>query len=218
MNRLLAVCLSLSLILMAKMSYAECKEYKIIDHGDRVEAVCVGEPLTDAEKKELERRLEEKLNDEKLKEQKLKAEKLAPNISQQTINNLQDTVQATKTEISDDGSIEVVSYDVKYIPYSNTVLNERRRIRKYSSSNDTTLIERNFMGDYSIKINAKNIGRRGTVKFKLKLTDFSGYEIQSLTFSEDFEKDQTKTFTSIQPGNPVTFIKSNDWVIETYKQ
>jgi len=31
--------------------FAECIEYQIIDHGDSVEAVCVGKPLTDGEKK-----------------------------------------------------------------------------------------------------------------------------------------------------------------------
>jgi cobalamin-dependent methionine synthase I len=30
---------------------AECKEYKIVEYEDRVEAVCVGEPLTEAQKK-----------------------------------------------------------------------------------------------------------------------------------------------------------------------
>ncbi len=36
------------------MSHAECVEYQIIDHGGSVEAVCVGAPLNDAEKKQLE--------------------------------------------------------------------------------------------------------------------------------------------------------------------
>jgi hypothetical protein len=30
---------------------AECKEFKIVEYEDRVEAVCVGEPLTEAQKK-----------------------------------------------------------------------------------------------------------------------------------------------------------------------
>lgn len=30
---------------------AECKELKIVEYEDRVEAVCVGEPLTEAQKK-----------------------------------------------------------------------------------------------------------------------------------------------------------------------
>lgn len=52
----------LSLVSIAKMSFAECSEYKIIDHGDRVEAVCVGNPLTAAEKKVIER---QRLTDDK---------------------------------------------------------------------------------------------------------------------------------------------------------
>jgi hypothetical protein len=30
---------------------AECKEFKIVEYEDRIEAVCVGEPLTEAQKK-----------------------------------------------------------------------------------------------------------------------------------------------------------------------
>jgi hypothetical protein len=30
---------------------SECKEFKIVEYEDRVEAVCVGEPLTEAQKK-----------------------------------------------------------------------------------------------------------------------------------------------------------------------
>jgi hypothetical protein len=59
MKTQIAVSLSLSLLLMAKMSSAECVEYQIIDHGDRVEAVCVGKPSTEAEKKELDKQNEQ---------------------------------------------------------------------------------------------------------------------------------------------------------------
>jgi hypothetical protein len=55
MRIITAVNIILTLILMAKMSYAECAEYTIVDHGDSVEAVCVGQPLTDAEKIEFEK-------------------------------------------------------------------------------------------------------------------------------------------------------------------
>lgn len=47
------VCLLLSLILIVKNSYAECVEYKIIDHGDRLEAVCIGQPLDSSEKNKI---------------------------------------------------------------------------------------------------------------------------------------------------------------------
>lgn len=208
----------LALISLPSIAFSECAEYKVVDHGDRVEVTCVGEPLTEAEKKEMEKLKEVKLNAEKLKVQNLKEDKLTPDLSQQNLINQPSATQTiTKVEVPNDGHIEVISHDVKYIPYSSNVINERRRTRKYITSNDTTMIERNFMGDYSIKIVARNFGRRGTVKFKLKITDFSGYEIQSLIFSEDFETDQSKTFTSTQPGNPVTFTKTNDWIIETYK-
>lgn len=34
--------------------FAECKDYKIVDHGDYVEAVCVGSPLSISEKIKME--------------------------------------------------------------------------------------------------------------------------------------------------------------------
>lgn len=55
MRTLISICLLLSLVLTTKLSYAECTEYKIIDHGDSVEAVCVGAPLSGADKKEYEK-------------------------------------------------------------------------------------------------------------------------------------------------------------------
>jgi hypothetical protein len=48
-----AGCIVLSLISISKISFAECIEYKIIDHGDRVEAVCIGEPMSDAERERM---------------------------------------------------------------------------------------------------------------------------------------------------------------------
>jgi len=49
---------------------AECKEYKIVEFEDRVEAVCVGEPLTEAEKKALqEEEKRQELENKKLRAQ-----------------------------------------------------------------------------------------------------------------------------------------------------
>lgn len=46
---------SLLLVLMnVSISHSECLEYKIIDHGNSVEAVCVGQSLTEYEKRGLE--------------------------------------------------------------------------------------------------------------------------------------------------------------------
>lgn len=39
------------LLLIPVLAAAECREFKIVEFEDRVEAVCVGEPLTEAEKK-----------------------------------------------------------------------------------------------------------------------------------------------------------------------
>ena len=52
---------------------------------------------------------------------------------------------------------------------------------------------------------------------QLKQTDFSGYETESITFSEQFEKDQQKTVTTHLPASQVPFIQSSDWIIEAYK-
>jgi hypothetical protein len=51
---------------------SECLEYKIIDHGDSVEAVCVGKPLTSAEqlKLEQEKELEKQREMQKIEDQK----------------------------------------------------------------------------------------------------------------------------------------------------
>lgn len=38
-------------LLFTQGAFADCKEFKIVEYEDRVEAVCVGEPLTEAQKK-----------------------------------------------------------------------------------------------------------------------------------------------------------------------
>jgi len=45
------VILLAAVLLLPEYSRAECKEFKVVEYEDRVEAVCVGEPLTDAQKK-----------------------------------------------------------------------------------------------------------------------------------------------------------------------
>lgn len=40
-----------AVMLLPQSVFAECKEFKIVEYEDRVEAVCVGEPLTEAQKK-----------------------------------------------------------------------------------------------------------------------------------------------------------------------
>jgi hypothetical protein len=213
MKFIFAFSLTLSLLMMTNSSHADCIEYTIIDHGDRVEAVCVGEPLTEAQKKEQEKLKEEKT---KLETHKTENQTTTPNALPVTSQqNLAQPIQ--KVEVVDDGSVEIISYDVKFIHYPSSTQIERRRLRKYETINGLTTVERIYLGEYSIKIDAKNNGRRGAVQFKLKIVDFSGFEIQALAFTEDFEKDQRKMVTSVQPGNPVTFIKSNDWIIETFK-
>jgi hypothetical protein len=59
---------------------AECKEFKIVEYEDRVEAVCVGEPLTEAQKKanlEEEKRQEAETQRQRVEEQKRQREAAA---------------------------------------------------------------------------------------------------------------------------------------------
>jgi cobalamin-dependent methionine synthase I len=66
--------------------FAECQEFKIIEYEDRVEAVCVGEPLTEAQKKvnlEEEKRQEAETNRKRVvEEQKRQRETSAANKAQ----------------------------------------------------------------------------------------------------------------------------------------
>ncbi len=60
--------LLVALLLVPSIVIAECAEFKVIDHGDRMEAVCIGEPLTEIEKYEIERqKAQEQVNAQKLK-------------------------------------------------------------------------------------------------------------------------------------------------------
>lgn len=61
MRIVLAVCLAMPIIMATKLSYSECK---IIDHGDSVEAVCIGETSTEVRQKEPELRRRTKENTE----------------------------------------------------------------------------------------------------------------------------------------------------------
>lgn len=45
------VTLTIPLLAFPQSVFAECKEFKIVEYEDRVEAVCVGKPPTEAEKK-----------------------------------------------------------------------------------------------------------------------------------------------------------------------
>jgi len=70
MRTLFAVCLSMSLALITKMSYAECK---IIEHDGSTEVVCIGEPLTDVQNKEKgnsRRNIEQSSNKQQLEQER----------------------------------------------------------------------------------------------------------------------------------------------------
>jgi len=67
-------------LLLPHIARAECKEMKIVEYEDRVEAVCVGEPLTEAQKKanlEEEKRQEAEVQRQRVEEQKRQREAAA---------------------------------------------------------------------------------------------------------------------------------------------
>jgi len=56
---------------------AECREFRIVEYEDRVEAVCVGEPLTEAQKKsyqEEEKRQEQEAHRKRSEESRIQQE------------------------------------------------------------------------------------------------------------------------------------------------
>lgn len=66
-----------ALLLLPGQARADCKEFRIVEYEDRVEAVCVGEPLTEAQKKtslEEEKRLELEAQRQRVEEQKRQRE------------------------------------------------------------------------------------------------------------------------------------------------
>lgn len=59
---------------------AECKEFKMVEYEDRIEAVCVGEPLTEAQKKAVqdeERRQEQEVQRQRAEQQRRDADAAA---------------------------------------------------------------------------------------------------------------------------------------------
>jgi len=73
-------------------AFSECVEYKIVDHGDSVEAVCVGTPLTSAEQSKLDKEREKERQRElqKIEDQKdhSKTETIYRKIDKNDINSV----------------------------------------------------------------------------------------------------------------------------------
>ena len=73
-------------------AFSECVEYKIVDHGDSVEAVCVGTPLTSAEQAKLDKEREKERQRElqKIEDQKdhSKTETIYRKIDKTDINSV----------------------------------------------------------------------------------------------------------------------------------
>ncbi len=70
----------ISLMTFPHPVFAECQEFKIVEYEDRIEAVCVGEPLTEAEKKAAladQRRQEQESQRQKAIEQNQQREEAA---------------------------------------------------------------------------------------------------------------------------------------------
>ena len=118
MNRnLCGLALLGSLVLVPATARSECKEYKIVEYEDRVEAVCVGEPLTEAEKKaiqeeekrqELENRRAKVQEDRRRKEEELAAAAEERKKKQAEIDNMKKGVRPpTSPPASDKGKINL---------------------------------------------------------------------------------------------------------------
>jgi hypothetical protein len=68
-------------VISSTLSHAECVEYRIVEHEDSVEAVCVGKPLTAEEEKA--RLAEEKKEQLKAANDAMAAQKEAARIAEQ---------------------------------------------------------------------------------------------------------------------------------------
>lgn len=185
--------------LPAQTVRAECIEYRIVDYGDRIEAVCVGAPLTEEQKEEINQQALKQVEIEQKTEQTVVRGELAkrPDKNEQPQGTVILKESVDKTEVE---NVTVQSYEVKYLPSNNP---NRGGLQRY--------------GQYSVKIMATNNGRRGKIKFKLKQVDFSGFETESITVSEHFERDQQKTITTHVPAQAVPFVQSSEWIIEATK-
>lgn len=77
---LIVVTLIMPLLAFPRFVLAECKEFEIVEYEDRVEAVCVGKPPTEAEKAAAQaeqRRQEQESQRQKIKEINLQREEAA---------------------------------------------------------------------------------------------------------------------------------------------
>jgi len=74
--------LAVAVLLLPHYARAECKEFKIVEYEDRVEAVCVGEPLTEEQKKaklEEEKRQEAEAQRQRAEESRIQMQDAAKN-------------------------------------------------------------------------------------------------------------------------------------------
>lgn len=70
-----------ALVILPAISHSECVEYKIVEHEDSVEAVCVGKPLTAEEEKA--KLAEEKKERLKAANEAIAAQKEAARVTEQ---------------------------------------------------------------------------------------------------------------------------------------
>lgn len=85
-------------VLLPQGACAECKELKIVEYEDRVEAVCVGEPLTEAQKKaylEEERRQDAAAQRQRMEEGKRQKDIDAANKSQAAVKPADESKKRT---------------------------------------------------------------------------------------------------------------------------
>jgi len=133
-------------------------------------------------------------------------------------NNIQ--FSSTPIAQNNEGFVEVVDYKVKYIrPTDLPAYFKTAEFLRTSNAKDfKSQPDLYKYGLFSTIIIAKNHGRQGTISFKLKQVDGSGFEIESLTFSELFTGDQLRTVTSHLPASQLPYAYDDKkWLIEPTK-
>jgi preprotein translocase subunit SecD len=106
--------LLVAVLVFPQLARAECKEYKIVEYEDRVEAVCVGEPLTEAQKKT-------KLEEEKRQELEAQRQR-AEDMKRQT-----EAAAASKAQAEAEAAAERKKQELKpmtpQLPVNRTITN-----------------------------------------------------------------------------------------------
>jgi hypothetical protein len=201
-------------LLAPTIVYAECVNYKIVDKGDTLEAICVGDSNAIAPQKEQSKTINMPVTNN--------GGVFFPNRSDPPSAR----IEQHGRENPDDNKIIVNSYDIKYIPYetesyvnttdsrSNSQPSRYIQPKEIQNTNIPRIIRSTKAGNYSVKLDVTNTGRSRYANFTMKQIDSDGFETESIKFSEHFGKDESKTVTTHLPASSVPAINSGRWIID----